>query len=164
MRFQVPNRAMRKVGHLKHEQASYDSSRIEPHQAANTNHHYRHQVHCPPVEFLRAISSALDVFRWSIRRFGILNGGTCILSDEYWWRKGRCRSGDGSDKLSNFNLFLCCRSILSSISWSTLKDFFCTFLLNSGFISATQLLRETISTNMKSHKKYNLIQRREVGL
>lgn len=35
-----------------------------------------------PVEFFRAISSAELVFRWSIRRFGILNGGTCILSEE----------------------------------------------------------------------------------
>lgn len=35
-----------------------------------------------PVEFFRAISSALDVLRWSMRKLGILNGGTCILSDE----------------------------------------------------------------------------------
>lgn len=72
-----------------------------------------------PVEFFRAISSALDVLRWSIRKLGILNGGTCMLSDENWWRSGRCRSGDGNDKLSNFSLLRCWRSMQSSISWRT---------------------------------------------
>lgn len=72
-----------------------------------------------PVEFFRAMSSALDVFLWSIRRFGILNGGTFILSWENWCLKGRCLSGDGIDKLSSFNLFRWCRSIWSNISCNT---------------------------------------------
>ena len=37
-----------------------------------------------PVEFFLAMSSALEVFRWSIRRLGMLNGGTCMLSEENW--------------------------------------------------------------------------------
>lgn len=72
-----------------------------------------------PVEFFRAISSALDVFRWSIRKLGMLNGGTCMLSDENWCLNGRCRSGDGIDKLSNFSLLRCCRSMWSNISCKT---------------------------------------------
>lgn len=72
-----------------------------------------------PVEFFLAMSSALDVLRWSMRRFGMLNGGTCMLSDENWCLRGRCRSGDGRDRLSNFNLLRCCRSMQSSISWRT---------------------------------------------
>lgn len=75
-----------------------------------------------PVEFFLAISSALDVFRWSIRRFGMLKGGTFILSDENWCLNGRWRSGDGNDKLSNFNLLRCCRSMQSSISCRTLMS------------------------------------------
>lgn len=72
-----------------------------------------------PVEFLRAISSALDVFRWSILKLGMLNGGTCMLSDENWCLSGRWRSGDGIDRLSSFSLFRCCRSMWSSISCKT---------------------------------------------
>lgn len=72
-----------------------------------------------PVEFLRAISSALEVFLCSIRKLGILKGGTCILSELYWCLNGRCRSGLGNERLSNFNLFLWFLSIWSSISWST---------------------------------------------
>lgn len=72
-----------------------------------------------PVEFFRAISSALDVLRWSIRKLGMLNGVTCMLSDENWCLNGRCRSGDGIDKLSNFSLLRCCRSMWSSISCKT---------------------------------------------
>lgn len=75
-----------------------------------------------PVEFFRAMSSALDVFRWSIRRLGMLKGGTCILSDENWCRSGRWRSGDGIDKLSSFSLFRCCRSMWSSISCRTYRN------------------------------------------
>uniref|UniRef100_A0A8D8B285 (northern house mosquito) hypothetical protein n=1 Tax=Culex pipiens TaxID=7175 RepID=A0A8D8B285_CULPI len=35
-----------------------------------------------PVEFFRAMSSALDVLRWSMRKFGMLNCCTFMLSDE----------------------------------------------------------------------------------
>lgn len=59
-----------------------------------------------PVEFFLAISSALDVFLCSILKFGMLNGGTCMLSELIWCLNGLCRSGLGNDKLSNFNLFL----------------------------------------------------------
>lgn len=83
--------------------------------------HVIHTIHMSykPVEFFRAISSALDVFRWSIRKLGMLNGGTCMLSDENWCLNGRCRSGDGIDKLSNFSLLRCCRSMWSNISCKT---------------------------------------------
>lgn len=36
-----------------------------------------------PMEFFLAISSADDVFLCSMRKFGILNGGTCMLSVLY---------------------------------------------------------------------------------
>lgn len=49
----------------------------------------------------------------------MLNGGTCMLSDENWCLNGRCRSGDGIDKLSNFSLLRCCRSMWSNISCKT---------------------------------------------
>lgn len=57
-----------------------------------------------PVEFLRAMSSALEVLRCSIRRLGMLNGCTCMLSELNWCLRGRCRSGLGSDRLSSFSL------------------------------------------------------------
>lgn len=86
-----------------------------------------------PVEFLRAISSALDVLRWSMRKLGILNGGTCILSDENWCLNGRCRSGDGIDKLSNFNLLRCCRSMWSNISCNVSNKIVNCSKFNCGF-------------------------------
>lgn len=36
-----------------------------------------------PIEFFLAMSSADDVFLCSIRRFGMLNGGACMLSELY---------------------------------------------------------------------------------
>jgi hypothetical protein len=59
-----------------------------------------------PVEFLRAISSALEVLRCSMRRLGMLKGCTCMLSELNWCLRGRWRSGLGRDKLSSFSLFL----------------------------------------------------------
>lgn len=53
-----------------------------------------------PIEFFLAISSAEDVFLCSIRRLGILKGGTCMLSVLHWCLKGRRISA------SNCNLFL----------------------------------------------------------
>lgn len=97
-----------------------------------------------PVEFFLAMSSALDVLRWSIRRFGMLKGGTCILSDENWCRRGRCLSGDGRDKLSNFSLLRCCRSMQSNISWRTWVA-----------IRKTISLVKPVSTNFKTHLKQN---------
>lgn len=73
-----------------------------------------------PVEFLRAMSSALDVLRWSMRKLGMLKGGTCMLSEENWWRNGRC-GGEGIERLSSFSLLRCCRSMWSSISCSTCR-------------------------------------------
>lgn len=40
-----------------------------------------HRKNTIPAEFFLAMSSALDVLRCSILRFGILNGGTCMLSE-----------------------------------------------------------------------------------
>lgn len=59
-----------------------------------------------PAEFLRAMSSALEVLRCSMRRLGMLKGGTCMLSELYWCLSGRWRSGLGRDRLSSFSLFL----------------------------------------------------------
>jgi hypothetical protein len=50
------------------------------------------------------MSSALEVLRCSIRRLGMLNGCTCMLSELNWCLRGRCRSGLGRDKLSSFSL------------------------------------------------------------
>lgn len=59
-----------------------------------------------PILLFLAISSADEVLRCSIRKFGILNGGTCTLSVLYWCRRGRYLSGLGSERLSSVNLFL----------------------------------------------------------
>lgn len=78
-------------------------------------------VNLPP-EFFLAISSALDVLRWSIRKLGILNGGIAfILSVEYWCLKVRWRSGDDIDMFSIFKRLRCCRSIFSKKACIALK-------------------------------------------
>ena len=58
------------------------------------------------MEFFLAISSALEVFLCSTLRLGMLNGGTCILSELYRCLRGLCRSGLGNVIESNFSLFL----------------------------------------------------------
>lgn len=58
-----------------------------------------------PVEFFLAISSALDVFLCSTLKFGMLNAGTCILSELNRCRSGRCRSGLVKLYVSSFSLF-----------------------------------------------------------
>lgn len=52
------------------------------------------------------MSSALDVLRCSIFKFGMLKFCACMLSELYRCLKGRCLSGLCIDIVSNFNLFL----------------------------------------------------------
>jgi len=59
-----------------------------------------------PMLFFLAMSSAEEVLRCSMRRFGMLNAGTCTLSVLYWWRRGRYLSGLESERSSSVNLFL----------------------------------------------------------
>lgn len=59
-----------------------------------------------PAEFFLTISSALDVLRCSIFKFGMLKFCPCMLSELYRCLKGLCLSGLCIDIVSNFNLFL----------------------------------------------------------
>lgn len=58
------------------------------------------------VLFFRAMSSAEEVLRCSILKFGMLKGATYILSVLCWCRKLRYRSGLDNDRLSRVNWFL----------------------------------------------------------
>lgn len=55
------------------------------------------------VLFFRAMSSAEEVLRCSMRKFGMLKGATYILSVLCWCRKLRYRSGLDNDRLSKVN-------------------------------------------------------------
>lgn len=63
----------------------------------------------------------------------MLKGGTCMLSELYWCLSGRCLSGLGSDRLSNFSLFRWLRSIWSSISCNTSSSIVNCSKFNEGF-------------------------------